>query len=157
MNEPTNPDPATDQNPEAPTQGSPEPKAQAPDCEHCPFRIKAMEDAGKTTPPQGSGRRRLIDEIKALDIPARCKAELALLCARAKELGIQAFRFLRRHRHLGEAAVLGAFVAYALCFIPWIGGFLALVALGLSLASGVVRELREDLAALFAAEMPAQA
>jgi hypothetical protein len=99
----------------------------------------------------------LIDEIRKLQIPARAKAELAILCARAKELGIKILKFLKRHRHLGEASVIGALVAYMLCFIPWVGGFLALVALGLSLASGVVRELREDLATLFAAEMPAHA
>jgi hypothetical protein len=78
-----------------------------------------------------------------------------LLCARAKKLGREILRFLKRHRHLGEASVLGAFVCYALCFIPWIGGFLGLIALGMSVASGVLRELREDLAALFAADIPA--
>jgi hypothetical protein len=137
MSELTNPDPATDQN-------------TPPDCETCPFRRKAMEDAENKKPPKG--QRRLIDEIKDLNIPARAKAELAILCARAKSLGAQVLKFIRRHRALGEAAVLGSIVCYALCFIPWIGGFLGLVALGMSVASGVLRELREDLAALFSME-----
>jgi hypothetical protein len=134
MNESTR-DPVTDQK-------------NTPDCEACPFRRKAMEDAEKSQTPKG--RRRLIDEIRNLDIPARAKAELAaLLCSRARVLGCKILRFLKRHRHLGEAAVMGAVVAYLLCHIPLIGGFLALIALGMSVAGGVLRELREELAALF--------
>ena len=119
-----------------------------PDCESCPYRLKAMADNANET------KTRLIDEIRKLDIPNRCKAELAILCARSRKLGIQILRFIRRHRHLGEAAILGAIIAYLLCFIPWVGGFLALIALAISIMGGVIRELREDLAALFAVEIP---
>jgi hypothetical protein len=151
MNESTNPDPNQDQD-----QGTPvPPTSQAPDCLSCEFRKKALEYATEPKADQPSGgtrKARLIDEIRRLQIPARCKAELALLCARAKKLGKHILSLLKRHRHLGEAAVLGSIICYALCFIPWIGGFLGLVALGMSVASGVLRELREDLAALFTAE-----
>jgi hypothetical protein len=141
MNETINTDPATSQT------------NSSPDCESCPFRRKAIADAENSKTPKG--HRRLIDEIKDLEIPARAKAELALLCARAKELGRKIIRFIKRHRHLGESAVLGAVIAYLLCYVPFIGGFLALVALGLTVAAGVLRELKDSLAALFAADIPA--
>jgi hypothetical protein len=146
MNESTH-DPATDQTP-----GATVPPTSSPDCGTCPFRRKAMEDADKTPP---KGNRRLIDDIRALDIPARAKAELALLCTKARELGRKIIRFMKRHRHLGEAAVLGAVIAYLFCHIPIIGGFLALVSMALSVATGVLMELKESLAALFAADIPA--
>ena len=154
-----NQDPATDQDPEAPAQGSPEPKAQAPDCENCPFRKQALdaEKAKAGQPPEGAPKTRLIDEIRRLDIPARCKAELALLCVRAKDLGLKVLRFIRRHRHIAESILLGAAIGWLLCYIPIIGGFLSLVALATSVAAGMVKELREQLAALFEAEMPAHA
>lgn len=151
MNEPTNPDPATDQDPGTPVPPTP----QAPDCLSCEFRKNALKYAAEHEggqPPGGAPKTRLIDEIRKLQIPARAKAELLLLCARAKKLGRKILNFLMRHRHLGEASVLGAVVAYLLCFIPIFGGFMALIALSMSVASGVIRELREDLAALFEAE-----
>ena len=145
MKEPTDKDPNTG----TPPQEQPKEKPKRIRKKPATPRPKAEP---QVPPPAGKAKARLIDEIRRLQIPARAKAELAVLCMRAKELGRKLLRFLARHRYLGEAAVLGAFVAYALCFIPWIGAFLALVALGLSLASGVVRQLREDLAALFATE-----
>jgi hypothetical protein len=136
------------------------PKAAAPDCENCPFRKQALENAEKAKsgqPTSGTPKPRLIDEIRRLDIPARCKAELALLCVRAKDLGLKVLRFIRRHRHIAESILLGAAIGWLLCYIPIIGGFLSLVALATSVAAGMVKELREQLAALFAAEMPAHA
>ncbi len=150
-----NQDPATDQDPEAHAQGSPEPKAQAPNCETCPFRLKAMSDAENSKTPKG--HRRLIDEIKDLEIPARAKAELAMLCVHGRELVRRVLRFIRRHRHIAESILLGTVIGYLLCFVPRIGGFLSLVALATSVAAGMVKELREQLAALFAADIPAYA
>ena len=145
MKEPTDKDPNTG----TPPQEQPKPRPKCIRKKPATPRPKAET---KVPPPAGKAKTRLIDEIRRLRISDHCKAELAVLCMRAKELGRKLLRFLARHRYLGEAAVLGAFVSYALLFIPWIGGLMALVALGLSLASGVVRQLREDLAALFATE-----
>ena len=58
-------------------------------------------------------------------------------------------RFIERHRQFGEAMLLGAVLAYGLAHIPWVGGFLALCALVTAAAIGVLKELREDIAALF--------
>jgi hypothetical protein len=127
---------------------------------NCEFRKQALEYAEKAKAGQASGgaaKTRLIDEIRRLDIPARCKTEIALLCVRAKDLGLKVLRFIRRHRHIAESILLGAAIGWLLCYIPIIGGFLSLVALATSVAAGMVKELREQLAALFAAEMPAHA
>ena len=142
-------------------QPKPNPHAEKPDCEKCPYRLKAIEDAAKITattqPPAGTARPRLIDEIRKLEIPARCKAELAILCVRAKELGRRILRFLARHRHIAESILLGSIIGYLLCFLPLIGPFLSLVALATAVTIGMVKELREQLSALFEAELPIMA
>ena len=93
--------------------------------------------------------RRIIDEIRRLDIPAKCKAELAMLCAKAKKLGMRILRFLRSHREFAEAMLLGAIVAFLLNKVPLLGGFLALCALVTAAAIGLLRELREDFERFF--------
>ena len=92
----------------------------------------------------------IIDRIKKLDIPAKAKAELLLLWTRAHRLVEAVLRFVERHRQFGEAMLLGAVIAWLLAHIPWIGGFLAVCALVTAAAIGVLKELREDIASLFA-------
>jgi len=147
MNE-SNTDPAKDQT-------TPASESKASDCASCPFMKKALADAENAKKPKG--HRRLIDEIKDLDIPARAKAELAILCAKARDLGRHCIAFVKRHRHLGESIVLGCLIAYLLFYVPFVGGFLGLCALALTISSGVLRELQESIAALFSADIPAYA
>jgi len=101
--------------------------------------------------------RKIIDEIRRLNIPGKIKAELVILAAQARQLAIAIIRFIKRHRRFGEAMILGVLVAYLLTHIPWIGGFLALCALVTAAAIGLMRELREDLTQLFATEVPVSA
>jgi len=100
---------------------------------------------------------KFIDEIRKLDIPSKCKAELALLYAKCKRLALAIINFLMMHRRFGEAMVLGCIVAFLMTKIAWIGGFLALCALVTAAAMGLMRELREDLTRFFDIEIPAQA
>jgi hypothetical protein len=95
----------------------------------------------------------LIDEIKKLQISSRCKAELAMLCVHGRELVRKLLRFCRRHHHIAESILLGAAIGWLLAYLPIFGGFLSLVALATSVAIGMVKELREQLTALFEAEM----
>jgi hypothetical protein len=98
----------------------------------------------------------VIDHIRQLNIPQKAKAEMLLLWTRAKKLVEGIIRFIARHRHFGEAVLLGAALAWLLAHVPYIGGFLALCALVTAAAIGVMRELREDLDQLFA-DVPANA
>ena len=93
---------------------------------------------------------KFIEEVKRLDIPAKAKAELLMLWHRARTVAEGIVRFIQRHREFGEAILLGALIAFLLSQIPWIGGFLALCALVTAAAIGVLKELREDIAGLFA-------
>jgi len=95
--------------------------------------------------------REIIDRIKKLDIPARAKAELLMMWARAKGLVERILKFLERHREFAEAMLLGTIAAFLLANIPWIGGFLALCALVTAAAVGVLKEIRSDLEQLFQA------
>jgi len=143
MSELTNPDPATDQEPKT---------TSTPDCGTCPFRKKAMEDAEKEKAQPRNGKS-LFAEISNLKISARAKAELAILCARAKKLGRAIISFVRRHKHICENAVIGAILAHLMLLVPGLlGSFLALATMALSVSNGVLRELQESLAALFTAE-----
>jgi len=99
--------------------------------------------------------KKIIDEIRRLNIPAKVKAELAILAAQAKALVIAIIRFIKRHRRFGEAMILGIIVAFLLAQLPWIGNFLSLCALVTAAAIGLCRELKEDLTQAFTAEMPA--
>lgn len=92
---------------------------------------------------------KIIEEIRKLDIPAKAKAELLLLWQKAQRLVEAIIRFMQRHREFGHAILLGAIIAFLLAQIPWIGTFLALVALISAAALGVLKELREDIASLF--------
>ena len=91
----------------------------------------------------------IIERIKKLDIPEKAKAELLLLWQRAKTLVENMLAFIERHKHLGEAIVVGALVAWLLSHTPMIGGLLALCALVTSAAIGVLRELRAEVELLF--------
>lgn len=93
--------------------------------------------------------RDIFEQIKAMNIPARCKAELLMLWHKCKTIVEAALRFCQRHREFAEAMILGALIAYLLAQIPWLGGFLALCALCTAAAVGVLKELREDIASLF--------
>ncbi len=94
----------------------------------------------------------LFERIRRLDIPARVKAELVLLARRGRQLVLAILRFLHRHRRFGESLVLGAVVAYLLSKIPVVGGFLALCAMATAATAGLMRELRESLEQVFAAD-----
>jgi hypothetical protein len=98
---------------------------------------------------------KFIDEIRKLNIPSQCKAELVLLYAKSQKLAAAIIRFLKMHRRFGETMILGCVIAFLLAQIPWIGGFLALCALVTSAAMGLMRELREDLTKFFDIELPA--
>jgi hypothetical protein len=100
---------------------------------------------------------KFIDEIRKLDIPSKCKAELLMLYSKCRRLALAIIKFLMTHKRFGEAVILGCIVAFLLTRIPWIGGFLALCALVTAAAMGLMRELREDLTKFFDAEVPAQA
>ena len=91
----------------------------------------------------------IIDRIKRLDIPATAKADLFLLWQRCKKLVENILAFMERHRHVGEAILLGSIVAWLLSHVPIIGGLLALCALVTSAAIGVLRELRAEVEQLF--------
>lgn len=101
-------------------------------------------------------RPKFIDEISRLNIPSKCKAELAMLYAKCKRLAAAIVRFVKSHRRFGEAMILGCVVAWLLAqVVPWIGGFLGLCALVTAAAIGLMRELREDLSKFFDIELPA--
>jgi uncharacterized membrane protein len=93
--------------------------------------------------------RQAYEAIRAMNIPAKAKAELMMLWHKCKNLVEAAIRFCQRHREFAEAMILGAMIAYLLSHIPWIGGFLGLCALVTAAAIGVLKELREDIASLF--------
>ena len=93
--------------------------------------------------------RQVFEQIRAMNIPAKAKAELLMLWHKCKTIVEAALWFCRRHREFAEAMILGALVAYLLSHIPWIGGFLALCTLITAAAIGVLKELREDIASLF--------
>ena len=100
--------------------------------------------------------KRIIDEIRRLNVPGKIKAELVVLASQARQVAIPIIRFIKRHRRFGEAMILGVLAAYLLTHIPWFGKFLALCALVTAAAIGLMRELREDLTQLFATDAPAQ-
>ena len=95
---------------------------------------------------------KFIDELRKLDIPAKAKADLAMLYSQAKKLARAILRFIKSHRQFGEAMLMGAIVAFLLSKVPIIGGFLALCALVTAAAIGLMRELREDLTKFFEVE-----
>ena len=97
---------------------------------------------------------KFIEDIKRLNIPAKCKAELTLLYAKCQRLATAIIRFLKTHRRFGESMMLGCIIAYLIGQVPWIGGFLALCALVTAAAIGMMRELREDLSKFFDIELP---
>lgn len=91
----------------------------------------------------------IIGRIRALDLPAKVKAELTMLWQRAGRLGEAVLRFVESHRHFGASMALGIALAYLLSIVPWIGGFLAMCALVTSAAIGMMREMRQELVILF--------
>ena len=97
---------------------------------------------------------KIIEDIRQLKIPSRCKAELALLYAKCRRLAAAIVRFVKSHRRFGESMILGCVIAYLLGQVPWIGGFLALCALVTSAAVGMMREMREDLSKFFDLDIP---
>ena len=84
---------------------------------------------------------KFIDEIRKLNIPSQCKAELVLLYAKCGRLAAAIVRFIRGHRSFGETMILGCVIAFLLAQVPWLGGFLALCALVTAAAMGLMREL----------------
>jgi hypothetical protein len=93
--------------------------------------------------------KNVFEQVKAMQIPAKAKAELMMLWHKAKHLVEAIIQFVQRHREFAEATILGAVIAFVLAQIPWIGGFLALCTLVTSAAIGVLKELRADIAMLF--------
>ncbi len=99
--------------------------------------------------------KRIIEELRRLNIPAKVKAELAILATQAQGLVLSIINFIRRHRKFGEAMVLGAISAFILAQVPLIGSFLSLCALVTAAAIGLCREMKEDLTQAFTTEVPA--
>jgi hypothetical protein len=92
---------------------------------------------------------KFIDQVAALDIPAKAKAELVMLWHRSRKIAEGIVRFIQRHHEFAETMILGAIMAFLVSQIPWIGGFMALCTLITAAAIGVLKELREDIASLF--------
>ena len=88
-------------------------------------------------------------KIWLLRISEDAKQSLLALWKRAHHLGENILAFIRKHRHLSESLLLGAVVAFLLCQLPWIGNFAALLALVVSGAVGLMREMRAQLAEVF--------
>ena len=91
----------------------------------------------------------IVDRIKRLDIPPKCKAELLMIWHRARILGERILSFIEHHQELSEALLIGAIMAFLLAHIPWIGGLLALCALVTATAIGLMKQMRSDLEQLF--------
>lgn len=96
-----------------------------------------------------------VKEIKELDLPARVKAELLRMYFKMREVAIAILEFLKRHKQLGECLALGAIVAFLLAQLPFLGSFLALLALVTASAVGLMLEMRNYLTQIFT--MPVQA
>lgn len=92
---------------------------------------------------------RIIEDIRRLNIPARAKAELLMLYAKARHIVEKLIAFLHRHREFAETLLIGAIIAFLLAQIPWIGGFLALCALVSVAAVACLNSLRADIERLF--------
>ena len=90
------------------------------------------------------------NRICKLRIPQDAKDALLRLYRRAKTLVESILAFIRKHRHLSESLLLGAIVAFLLTQLPVIGNFLALLALVTAGAVGLMRELKAQLAEVFA-------
>ena len=89
-------------------------------------------------------------KIWLLRISEDAKQSLLALWKRARHLVENILAFIRKHRHLSESLLLGAIVAFLLTQLPVIGNFLALLALVTAGAVGLMRELKAQLAEVFA-------
>lgn len=87
--------------------------------------------------------------VRKLNIPKDAKDALLRLWTRSRALVESILNFIRRHRHLSEALLLGAIVAFLLSQLPVLGTFLGLVALVTAGSVGLMRELRAQLAETF--------
>lgn len=95
-------------------------------------------------------QKEVVEEIKALDLPAKVKAELLRLWFKCKEIVEKLLAFITRHKDLAECLALGALVAFLIAQLPWLGNFLALLALVTSAAVGLMLEMRNYLSQMFA-------
>jgi len=97
--------------------------------------------------------KEIVNEIKELNIPAKVKAELLMLWFKCREIVEKILAFIRRHKDLAECLILGAIVAFLLSQLPWLGNFLALLALVTSAAVGLMLEMRNALMQVFSLPM----
>jgi hypothetical protein len=89
------------------------------------------------------------EEIRKMDLPGKVKAELMMLWAKFRSIGDKIMAFIRRHKDLAECLLLGAIVAFLIGQVPWLGGFLALLALVTAASVGLMLEMRNYLMAMF--------
>ena len=87
--------------------------------------------------------------INRMNLAAKVKAELFKFWTCFRNVGNKIIAFIKRHKHLSEALLLGAIVAFLCSQMPGIGGFLALLALVTSAAVGLMLELRDSLNSMF--------
>ena len=95
-------------------------------------------------------QKEVVNEIKELDLSGRVKAELLKLWFKCKEIVERLIAFIKRHKDLAECLALGAIVAFLISQLPFMGNFLALLALVTSGAVGLMLEMRNYLSQMFA-------
>lgn len=88
--------------------------------------------------------------ISEFNLPARIKFELLALWHSAKRLVIAILRYLAEHRHICHGLIVGAFLAWALHFVPIIGGFLGLLCMALCVSASIVQDMQDQFARTFA-------
>ncbi len=94
--------------------------------------------------------RALVAHIRRLDLPANAKRALVWLAQRARQLVLAILRLIARHRRFCESILIGVVVSRLVLRLPWIGPYLATIALVVGAVIGLTHELRESLDRLFA-------
>ena len=81
---------------------------------------------------------------------AKVKAELLILYRAARDIAVRTIIFILNRPHLIAALILGSIICYLLtALVPWIGGFLGLMALITFAAIGLMYELKKELVEQF--------
>jgi len=98
-----------------------------------------------------SPRARAIRAIRtrAKEIPRIARDAVLRLHAHARRAIRRAIRFAVRHSRLIECIALGAVVAHLLAQIPYVGAFLAAMALAAAASVGLLVELLREIESVF--------
>ena len=95
-----------------------------------------------------------IDSIRGwlneFSLPRQIKHELLELCRSSKRLVIALLKFLAEHRHICHGLIVGAFLAWALHFVPVIGQFLGLMCMIGCVCASFVQDMQDQFARTFA-------